>query len=225
MKKIALLLLIQLPLLVAGMPDIVLDGTVFKGKTTYTYGLFDIATGEELVKTTVIVEVEGDVLVIDDSINESFVTLKLPSMEPFYGEKTIHYNGDYIIQCQFQGDSVIIDATTPSGEENAVVEIPNRPLLHNDQLLFSLPAMNFTVEKQKFTMFIPANASFMTAAVVVKGKEKTQVPAGEFQTYKVALDFGSDVQYSYYNVNKPHTLVLYDNGRIQYRLESITSEQ
>ncbi|HHS50714.1 MAG TPA: hypothetical protein ENN07_06310 [candidate division Zixibacteria bacterium] len=219
---IALALVFSIAL--AKMPALELDGSIFEGKTTYTYGLFDIKTGEEVAKTVVIVEVEDGMLLIDDSLNESFVSVKLPGLEPYYGEKTIRYEGEYVIHSQFEGDSIIVDATTPAGDQHIRLKIPRQPMLHNDQLLFSLPAMDFSAERQRFSLFVPANASFIDAAVIIEGTETVEVPAGEFEIYKVKFDFGTTVQEGYYAVEAPHHLIIYDNGALQYRLEEITAE-
>lgn len=224
MKNTTLILVIAVSVFSASMPDIVLDGSIFSGKTSFIYSLVDTKTGEELVETKVTVEVEEGMLLIEDSINESFVSVKYPSLEPFHGEKTIHYNGDYHIISQFRGDSVIIDAQTPQGEQNLALKIPRRPVLHNDQLLFSIPAMDFSIPKQGLSLFIPSNASFIDMAVLVKGKTKTKTSAGEFEVYKVAFDFGTEMQYGYYHVEKPHHLIIYDNGKLEYRLQGIVVE-
>lgn len=221
--KVIFLILISVAIF-AKMPAISLDGSIFEGKTTLEYGIYVKESGERVAQSTVIVEVEDSMVLIDDSLNESLVSLRLPGLEPYYGDKTIHFNGDYEIHSQFEGDSIFIDATTPNGDQSIRQEIPQRPLLHNDQLLFSIPAMDFSVQKQSLTLFIPANATFIDMAVVVKGKEKVEVPAGEFEVYRVVFDFGMDVQYGLYLVEKPHNLVFYDNNQIQYKLEKIETE-
>ena len=209
----------------AKMQELKLDPEdIFSGREVFIYGLFDNESGEEITETEVICEVEDGYLLIDDSVNESFVSVKLDDLSPYSGEKSIHYAGDYVIHSQFTETQIIIDAETPDGEQHIELDRPEGLLLHNDQLLFSLRAMDFSIEKQKLKLFIPANASIIDMAVMVEGIETFNAPAGEFEVYRVTLDFGLSMQTAFYEVENPHKMIAYDNGTLQYRLKESKSE-
>ena len=199
-------------------PALALDGSVFSGKQILDYGLFD-GNDDEIAVSKVVIEVVDGMLLIEDSINESAVRLTMPDLLPSSGVKIIHYQGDYEIHSVFTEDSIIVDAKTPRGDEHVSIELTDETVFHNDQLLFSIPAMDFTVKKKRLSLFIPANSSVIEMMIVVKGEEKVTVPAGEFDVFKVALDFGMNIQQAYYEVASPHRLILYDNGQIQYRFK------
>ena len=205
---------------VAGMPELTLNPEgVFSKDESRVYGLYSNESGERVGESRISCRIEDSTLRIVDSISRSEVEITYPGLTPIYGFKIIEYGGTYEIESRFTEDSIVINAQTPQGEQNHTQEIPDGVLLHNDQLLVTLRAMDFSERKQRFKLFNPANASVIEGAAVVRGIEEIEVPAGEFEAYRVALDFGTEVQEVYYEKDFPHRMLLYNNGTIQYRLE------
>jgi hypothetical protein len=62
-----------------------------------------------------------------------------------------------------------------------------------------------------YTNIVGASATALKTTVNVVGKEKIDAPAGSFTTYKVELNFGQASNLAWYDVDKPHHLVRYEN--------------
>jgi hypothetical protein len=55
----------------------------------------------------------------------------------------------------------------------------------------------------------------------VKEKEDVQVPAGNFQAWRLEIRSGGRTQKAWYADDARRTLVRYDNGELVFELESI----
>ena len=204
----------------AAMPELKLNPlNIYAESKTYIYSIFDIASGAEVAKTKVSCIVAPSTLTIKDSLNNSEATISRRDFSPISGHSIFIYQGTYDITTLFTADSILLEAVTPQGDQNVALERPTGTLLNNDQLLFSLPAMDFSIKKQHLKLFVPANASVIDLALIVEGEQKMTVPAGTFAVFKVKLDLGAAFQYAYYEKAFPHRMIAYDNTKIQYRLK------
>jgi len=192
---------------------------VFVENEEFDYQIMDMKENKVLTQSKIVCKIDDDELEITDSANRSKIVVNKTTLEPKNGKVVIEYNGTYNIDTRFSEDSIYIDASTPQGDQSMVVEKPEGILLHNDQILMSLRAMDFTKEKQKTIIFVPANGKTMDLVLVVGEKENFEVPAGKFEVYPVTLDFGVATQTAYYEVESPHRMIAYDNGTIQYQLK------
>ena len=85
--------------------------------------------------------------------------------------------------------------------------------LDNDQLLGTLRALRFADGYDgKYVNLFTSTARSLPTTIRVQGREKVDVPAGSFDTWKVELDFGQAKQYAWYQAEAPNQLVQYDNG-------------
>jgi len=201
-------------------PDLKLKPAgIFSGNEKFYYSIVGKKSNKESARTFVSCFIENGILTISDSLNNSSVDVDAVTLKPIEGSWTIEYEGRYDVHSRFDADSIFVEASTPQGPQKVALPMPAGLVLHNDELLMALRAMDFSIEKQKTKLFIPASASIIDMVVIVKGKEKIEVPAGKFNTYKVVLDFGVAVQTAWYEVEKPHRMVSYDNDVIRYQLE------
>lgn len=142
------------------------------------------------------------------------VRLDVTSLRPLGAEKTIKAQGtDARISTSYEGGKLNVKATVNGEDKAASVDVPAN-ILENDQLLQTLRALTFADNYEgKFVNVVGQNAAKIDTTVRVKGKERLQLPAGAFDTWKVELDFGQAKQYAWYRVDAPNTLVQYDNGQ------------
>lgn len=118
---------------------------------------------------------------------------------------------DFTLMAVYDKGKLTIQAKTADGDKSATVDAP-ADSWDNDQSLVSIRALPLAEGYQfTYTNVVGASASMVKTKVIVLGQEKVDVPAGSFSTYKVELDFGQGKNYAWYDANKPHHLVQYEN--------------
>lgn len=219
-KFYLVLLIIPTLALCKELPELKLkpEGIFTENKKFY-YSIIEKKTEKIVAKTFISCVLDGNIMTITDSLNNSVIDVDVRTLRPIEGHWTIEYEGVYEVFTYFTEDSIFVDAETPVGPQKVSLAMPDGIMLHNDELLMGLRSMDFTTPKQRLKLFVPANASIINMVVIVKGKEKIAVPAGKFETYKTILDFGVGSQTAWFEVAKPHRLIQYENDAIKYKLE------
>ncbi len=186
---------------------------------TLQYGLFD-QEENRIAQTTVIYNLTEEGLWISDSINESEILIDEKSLMPIEGTKVFNSSqGRVEIRTVFDGDSIRAHMTVDAGEEDRTIAVSEIMTIHNDQLLFTTPAIDFGQKKHNMKLFVPASVTLIGMALIVNDPVEVEIPAGKFEAYPIRFDFGMGIQEAWYEVAEPHRMLIYDNGRIQYRLE------
>ncbi len=143
----------------------------------------------------------------------SKVRIDAATLKPLDKEKTVkNASTDATLNITYAEGKVQIAALVNGKEQNVSIDLPEHAL-ENDQLLMTLRAMPFAEGYEgSLVDIVPDTASKVSLTVRVKGKETVSVPAGEFETWRVELDFGQGKQTVWYAVEAPYTMVQYDNG-------------
>ncbi len=188
-------------------------------RDTLYYSLYD-KSENKVAESMTIYNLDEEGLRIIDIVNQSEVLIDPASLSPISGQK-VFMDGQkqILVTSAIVGDSVQLFMKLDEQEETMSIAIKKYPFLHNDQLLFSFPALDFSQKRHDFQLFVPASASFIQVAALVGKPENIEVPAGEYSAYPVTFDFGMATQKAWYEVEGSHRLIVYDNGQIQYRLE------
>lgn len=186
---------------------------------TLHYGLYDRGDNK-VAETKAIYNLTEEGLWITDSINQSEMLIDSQTLMPIKGIKGFQSKqGAIEIVTTFSGDSIHAHLSADAGEEDRSLAIPEETTLHNDQLLFTIPTIDFEQIKHELKLFTPSSVTTIGLALIIDKPEKIEVPAGKFKAYPVRLDFGMATQKAWYEFDEPHRLLMYDNGKIQYRLE------
>jgi hypothetical protein len=198
---------------------------------TLFYGLYD-ASDIKLIETIIVYDLTEEGVWITDFINESEILLDAVTLKPISGSKMFHNAGQAIIigtlvtedsiyaHLLAKNEKDAADSTAPfQHNETRSLPIPKSAFLHNDQLLYSFPAIDFTQKRHDFKLFVPASVSFIDVAAIIGKPEKITTPAGEFEAYPVTFDFGTVKQKAWYELEEPNRMLIYDNGTLQYRFE------
>ena len=194
---------------------------VFGQSESFSYVLIKNVDQTKVGESNITVEKldSGDLKICED-ISQSEVILDGKTLKA----KTSHMivktsQGTYDVTDTFVGDSVFVSAQTPQGEQKARLKLPSNTY-HNNALLMLIRGMDFKVGNSiSFNNFSPYNSTTIKTVVKVIGEEKVSVPAGNFDTYHVKLDFGTITQDAWYEKDAPHRMIKYDNGKLQYRLK------
>ena len=117
----------------------------------------------------------------------------------------------------YDNGALRLEAKMANGTKTATVGYPPNTW-DNDQLLMSIRALPLAVG-YTFSVPIYAGSTAPTNVTIdVTGTETIDVPAGAFNTYKVALDYGQGKQYLWYAVDSPHYLIKYERPEGPQRL-------
>ncbi|MGC9315993.1 MAG: hypothetical protein ACP5G4_10280, partial [bacterium] len=186
---------------------------------TLFYSLYD-KSDNKLAESMTIYYLDEEGLRIIDLVNQSEVLVDPASLTPISGQKVFQDGQQQIlVTSTIVGDSVQLFMKLDEQEEVMSIAIPKSSFLHNDQLLFSFPALDFAQKRHDFQLFVPASGTFIQVAALVGKPESIEVPAGEYSAYPVTFDFGVATQKAWYEAEGSHRLIIYDNGQIQYRLD------
>jgi ATP-dependent protease HslVU (ClpYQ) peptidase subunit len=120
---------------------------------------------------------------------------------------------DAAIMTVYDKGKATLQAKTADGTKAGSVDIPANTW-DNDQVVMSLRALPLAEGYTK-TMTINATGNVIKTDITVASKEQVQTPAGSYTAYKVVLSFGSAQQTFWYDVNKPYTLVKFENPAVQ----------
>lgn len=141
------------------------------------------------------------------------------TLKPFGEEKTIRApDTDVKLTTTYTQGKLDIVAVVNGEDRAAAITVP-ATALDNDQLLMTLRALRFAEGYEgRYVNIVGASASRVNTVIRVQGQETVEVPAGEFEAWRVELDFGQAKQYAWYQVDAPHDMVQYDNGAIRFVL-------
>lgn len=142
------------------------------------------------------------------------VRIDAQTLKPLGEEKSIKAQGtDATVNTTYKDGKLDIQAVLNGENKSAAIDVPANAL-DNDQLLVTLRALQFADKYEgKATVVNGSNAAKIPVTVRVVGKEKVDVPAGSYDTWKVELDFGQSKQNAWYQTDSPNNLVQYDNGQ------------
>ncbi len=123
--------------------------------------------------------------------------------------------GIWEITVNFSADKLIVEANTPKSHQCPVeVSLP-QDAYANDELLFLLfRALPFEVGYTAHfsNIVIWPNVQVSKCTICVIGKEDVKTLAGSFEAWKLELGVAGGKQYFWYAVEKPTSLLKYDNG-------------
>jgi hypothetical protein len=138
------------------------------------------------------------------------------TLEPVGEQKTITSPGNDIQLTSTYGEGKVdISAVVNGTTKTASVDVPENAI-DNDQLLETLRALPFSEGyKVSYVIVNTMTATKIDGTFTIQPQEMVTVPAGNFNTWKVEMNFGQTTQYAWYQVDSPHNLVKYDNGTTQ----------
>ncbi|MGE5654051.1 MAG: DUF3108 domain-containing protein [Bacillota bacterium] len=154
-------------------------------------------------------------------INE--VWTDLATLKPYYSRiQLTSPQGSYDIKTRYSDKVVSLEAETPQGKQQAERKISG-VIYDNAQILMTLRALPIANDYQTKLSFVQTkNLSRGEMIVKVVGNERVQVPAGEFECYKVEMSIQGARQSVWYSTDAKHWLVRYDNGQSQFVLRRLS---
>jgi len=154
----------------------------------------------------------------------TMANVRIDNLKPLAGTITISEIAfSPIVTYLYKEDGTLtIDAATEEGNRHTVITVPE-DAYDNNELLFLLRTIPFEIGyTATFTdVKVITKAEKRTATVTVVGEEELQVPAGNFDTYKVEFTSDGNKKYFWYAKEKPHYLVKLDDGNGVILLEEI----
>ncbi len=143
------------------------------------------------------------------------------TLKPLGEEKTIKTASvDAKVSTSYDQGRLEVKAVQNGQNKAAAIDVP-ADAIENDQLLRTLRALPFAEGYEaKFVTVVGQNVAKIDTTVRVTGREQVAVSAGDFEAWKVELDFGQAKQQAWYQVDEPHNLVQYDNGNTKMLLKS-----
>lgn len=142
------------------------------------------------------------------------IRVRIDNLKPISEKRTISTpQGKTVITTLYGDSELAITAKTPQGDEkSATIDVP-QDAYDNDEALFLWRTLPFAVGySTSYINIVAANALKPTITLTVTGKEEIEVPAGNFNCYKLELSAAGSKQYLWYGVDPPHYLIKYDNG-------------
>ncbi len=199
----------------------------FGDAETFTYDL--LVSGQKIAEPRFIVKKDQyaqqtawlmaiDLQAGDQSeINE--VWTNIATLRPLFSRIQLGSpQGDYDIRATYHEKKLNLEADTPQGEQKVERNISGA-VYDNAQILMTLRALPLAEGYQTKLNFVQTkNLTRGEMVVKVVGKEKAQVPAGEFDCYKVEMSIQGAKQSCWYSVDAKHWLIKYDNGQSQFAL-------
>ena len=191
------------------------------GEST-NYDWLDDASGNNIGTSTITISLQTTNWYIKevDTIGQTNQTIEMTIMvgtlEPVGEQKTITSPGNDIQLTSTYGEGKVdISAVVNGTTKTASVDVPENAI-DNDQLLETLRALPFSEGyKVSYVIVNTMTATKIDGTFTVQPQEMVTVPAGNFNTWKVEMNFGQTTQYAWYQVDSPHNLVKYDNGTTQ----------
>ncbi|MEZ4554402.1 MAG: DUF3108 domain-containing protein [Dehalococcoidia bacterium] len=127
-------------------------------------------------------------------------------------DETTAYAGEYTAD----GGSVHM---TRDGEHERDIELPEYAY-ENESSLWLWRTLPFSEEFK--TQYVSVNVierTRQTVAIEVTGQQRTTVPAGTFDTWRLQVRNGRATRVVWINVEAPHQVIQWDNGDVVFRLE------
>jgi hypothetical protein len=191
------------------------------GEST-NYDWLDDASGNNIGTSTITISLQTTNWYIKevDTIGQTNQTIEMTIMvgtlEPVGEQKTITSPGNDIQLTSTYGEGKVdISAVVNGTTKTASVDVPENAI-DNDQLLETLRALPFSEGyKVSYVIVNTMTATKIDGTFTIQPQEMVTVPAGNFNTWTVEMNFGQTTQYAWYQVDSPHNLVKYDNGTTQ----------
>ena len=150
----------------------------------------------------------------DTVVQHNIIQIDPQSLKPISGSQQVTGSkNDYSLATTYAGSALTIKATTAQGDKNLTIQVaPNA--IDNDSVLMALRGIPFADGyTAPLNIVVAATALQVPSTLTVAARETLTVPAGTFETYKVALDFGSGSgQTAWFEVAAPHRMIQYANG-------------
>jgi len=199
--------------------------TEFTGYVIQDYDGNEMGSSALLIRKTLDIYNLNQKYVFEGSFDQVLIAnVKADDLKPLAGTITIPevMLAPLVTYLYKEDGTLTIDAATEEGNQHTVVNVPE-DTYDNNELLFLLRTIPFEIGyTATFTnVKITTKAEKRAATVTVVGEEKLQVPAGNFDTYKVELTSASNKKYLWYGKEKPHYLVKLDDGTGVILLEEI----
>jgi len=160
--------------------------------------------------------------VINGYTEATKVIIRAEDLKPILVEKSIVTNqGKVEVKAEYSGD--VVQATLRSGEnsQSMKVELP-KDTYDNEEVLMMLRAFPFQDKNMKrFNTFSPSVGRTFLSEIKEVGREEVKAKTGIYDCRKLMLSAGGQTHYAWYGVSSPYYLVMYDNGRLVYRLNKI----
>jgi hypothetical protein len=121
---------------------------------------------------------------------------------------------DYTLMKVYDKGKLSFQARTADGDKAVTVNYP-AGVWDNDQLLEAIRALPLADGYSRTLTVFAGTTTPINTTIKVVGQEKLDVPAGTYTTYKVSLNFGSSTHYAWYDINKPYTMIQYENTTAQ----------
>jgi len=154
------------------------------------------------------------------------VKVRADNLKPVTGMITLgNISPAPLTEFRYEDSTLSIENTNTEGEVTyKTIDIPEDAYDHYELpfLLRAIPLeLGYTTT---FTNVIVNRAEKQAATVTVIGEEELQVPAGNFDTYKVELTSAGDTKYFWCAKDMPHYMVKWDNGAEITLLEEVKEE-
>ncbi len=128
----------------------------------------------------------------------------------------IDASGSEQVRTRYQGSEANLELT--SKQNVTTYQRVNIPSDARDQRTLPMLARTLPLADRyatRLNSFLPIVPILDRVTLRVAGRETVQVPAGEFETWRVVLDTGDSQTEIWVGVDAPHPLVKYEDGRNQ----------
>ncbi len=226
-------LLVPIMLLVGCSSAKPLVGLVIPYSDTETFVYDFVINGDKLTEVKFVVKKDqyeqqaAWLMSMDLSLNDQAEVNEVwtdpGSLQPLYSRIQLRSpQGSYDIRARYDAKKLVMEADTPQGKQQVERNLSG-VVYDNAQILMTLRALPLSDRYQsKFEFVQTKNVSRGEMTVKVVGREKVQVPAGEFDCYRVEMSIQGAKQSSWYSTDAKRWLVKYDNGQSQFALQKVS---
>lgn len=191
--------------------DLIIGGQVI-GTSTY-----EIKPGESNGKKIYTISANT---IMPGVIDVSSTSIWADTLKPILTEKTISVQQQKSeVKAQYNNNRVNLTINIPPDTQNMELSLPQNTY-DNDEILMILQAIPFKEENSiMFNNFSSAVGRTFFSELHVVGKEKIIVDAGTFECFKIEMKAAGETHYSWYSTSEPRRLIMYDNGRLIFKLK------
>jgi len=198
----------------------------WKGNEHFEYNIVKDSDNSAVGTGVVDVQPAGDATTIEQryqfgQVTQHFIVKVDPqTLKPIVNTQELTGSpNDYSLTATYAENKLTVTAKTAQGDKSTTIEVAP-DAYDNDSLLAILRGLPFTVRTPAtFMNVVSANATQIKSTVTISDTESVTVPAGTFNTYPVAMNFGGvQKQTVWYEVADPHRMIKYDNGTTQFVL-------
>jgi hypothetical protein len=192
------------------------------------YGLID-DMGAKIAEGTLTVSRSGDSLRLDQSyrslVQESTDTANIlvhpETLRPHLMERVVQGpDGTAEYRATYGSDSRTVDLERDD-EQPRTLKLPAHAY-DNESSLWLWRALPFADDYDaRYVSVNTVERSRQTVAVTVTARERLEVPAGAFETWRVQVRNGRATGVAWVSVDTPHQVVQWDNGEVTFRLEAV----